>query len=75
MLRILIAEVAGGFAMYVVMSLLHMSPIAQTGISTLQSDDATIAALKDATGDKPGSISSRRSTCGPRMRWRNRKRR
>ena len=54
MLRILIAGVAGGFAMYVVMSLLHMSPIAQTGIRTLKGDDATIAALKDATGDKPG---------------------
>lgn len=52
--RVILAGVVAGFAMYVVMSILHMSPIAQIGIRTLKSDDAAIAAIKDATGDKPG---------------------
>jgi hypothetical protein len=52
--RIVLAGIAGGFAMFVMMSILHMSPIAQAGFSKMSDDGAVIAALQTATDNKPG---------------------
>jgi hypothetical protein len=52
--RILVAGIAGGFAMYVLMSILHMSPVAQIGFSQMVDDGPALAALKEGTADKPG---------------------
>jgi len=54
MIRTLLAGIAGGIAMYVMMSILHMSPIAQIGFSQMKNDAPVLAALKTGTEDKPG---------------------
>ncbi len=54
MLRVLLAGLAGGFAMYVMMSILHMSPIAQIGFRQMSNDAPVLAALKTGTDDRPG---------------------
>ena len=52
--RIIIAGIAGGIAMFVVMSIAHMSPVAQIGFSQMTDDGPALSALKTATGNKPG---------------------
>ncbi len=52
--RVILAGIAGGFAMYVVMSILHMSPVAQIGFSLMKNDGPALAALQAATDNKPG---------------------
>ena len=52
--RIILAGLAGSVAMFVMMSILHMSPVAQIGISQMTNDGPALAALQTATGNKPG---------------------
>jgi hypothetical protein len=54
MIRVLIAGLAGGIAMYVVMSILHMSPVAQIGFSMMPDDGPVLTALQTATANRPG---------------------
>ena len=54
MQRIIIAGLAGGVAMFVTMSILHMSPVSQIGISQMTNDAPALAALQTATGNKTG---------------------
>jgi len=52
--RVILAGIAGGFAMYVMMSILHMSPVAQIGFSQMTDDGPALAALQAGTENKPG---------------------
>jgi hypothetical protein len=52
--RIILAGIAGGFAMFVMMSILHLSPVAQIGFSQMTNDTPALDALQKATGNKPG---------------------
>ena len=54
MLRILIAGLLGGLAMYVFLSVAHLSPLGQVGVHTLPNGDAMIAQVSDAAGGKAG---------------------
>jgi hypothetical protein len=54
MQRIIIAGIAGGIAMFVMMSIAHMSPISQIGISQMANDRPALAALENATGNRTG---------------------
>jgi hypothetical protein len=54
MVRIILAGIAGSVAMFVMMSVLHLSPIAQIGISQMTNDTPALDALQKATGNKPG---------------------
>jgi hypothetical protein len=54
-MRILIAGILGGIAMYVWSSLAHVAlPLGQMGISTMPNEAAATAALSAALGDKDG---------------------
>jgi hypothetical protein len=52
--RIILAGVAGSIAMFVMMSIMHISPLAQVGFSQMTNDGPALAALQTATGNKPG---------------------
>ena len=52
--RIVLAGIAGGIAMFVMMSIAHMSLVAQVGFSQMTNDKAAISALQAATANKPG---------------------
>lgn len=52
--RIILAAIAGGFAMFVMMSIAHMSPVSQIGFSQMSDDGPVLAALQKATGNKTG---------------------
>lgn len=52
--RILLAGLAGGIAMFVAMSVAHMSPVAQIGFSQMANDAPVLSALQQATANKPG---------------------
>jgi len=52
--RIILAGIAGSIAMFVMMSILHMSPVAQIGFSQMANDTPALDALQKATGNKPG---------------------
>lgn len=52
--RMLIAVLIGTIFMYVWSSVLHMSPLGMTGMDMTKIDDATVASIKTATGDKAG---------------------
>jgi hypothetical protein len=52
--RIFIAGIAGGVAMFVMMSIGHMSPVAQIGFSQMANDGPALLALQTATGNTPG---------------------
>ena len=52
--RIILAGIAGGIAMFVMMSIAHMSLVAQVGFSQMANDKAAISALQTATANKPG---------------------
>src|SRR5215469_2752730 len=54
MQRIIIAGLAGAVAMFVMMAILHMSPVSQIGISQMTNDGPALAALQTATGNKTG---------------------
>ena len=53
-MRILIAGILGGLAMYVWLSVAHLSPLGQVGVHALPNGDAMIAQVADATGGKAG---------------------
>jgi hypothetical protein len=52
--RILLAGFLGGLAMFFMMSIFHMSPIAQIGFSMMPHDGPALSALQTATDNKPG---------------------
>jgi hypothetical protein len=52
--RIILAGIAGSIAMFVMMSIMHVSPLAQTGFSQMTNDTPALDALQKATGNKPG---------------------
>lgn len=52
--RIILAGIAGGVAMFVMISILHLSPISEIGISQMPNDTAALDALQKATGNKTG---------------------
>ena len=52
--RIILAGIAGGVAMFVMLSILHMSPIAQIGFSQMTNDTPALDALQKATRNKTG---------------------
>lgn len=52
--RVILAGVAASIAMFVMMSILHVSPIAQIGISQMTNDTPALDALQKATNNKPG---------------------
>ena len=52
--RIILAGIAGGVAMFVMLSILHMSPLAQIGFSQMTNDTPALDALQKATGNKTG---------------------
>jgi hypothetical protein len=54
MLRILIAGLLGGLAMYVFLSVAHLSPLGQVGVHALPNGDAVISQIGDAAGGKAG---------------------
>jgi hypothetical protein len=55
MLRILIAGLLGGVAMYVWSSVAHVAtPLGQMGISTIPEEAGVVAVLKDHLAGKPG---------------------
>jgi hypothetical protein len=54
MVRIILAGIAGSVAMFVMMSVLHLSPIAQIGVSQMTNDTPALDALQKATGNKSG---------------------
>ena len=55
MMRVLVAGVLGGIAMYIWASVAHIAtPLARIGLQAPPGGDATIAALHDRFGDKQG---------------------
>ena len=52
--RIILAGVAGSVAMFVMMSILHLSPVAQIGFSQMTNDAPALDALQKATRNKSG---------------------
>jgi hypothetical protein len=54
MLRILIAGILGGLAMYVVLSVLHLSPVGRIGVHALPGGEVMIAEMNAAAGGKAG---------------------
>ena len=52
--RIILAGVAGSIAMFVMMSILHLSPVAQIGFSQMTDDAPALDALQKATRNKSG---------------------
>lgn len=52
--RIILAGIAGGVAMFFMMSILHLSPVSETGISQMANDTPALEALKTATGNRTG---------------------
>jgi hypothetical protein len=54
MLRILIAGLLGGLAMYVWLSVAHLSPLGQIGVHALPNGNAVIAQISDAAGGEAG---------------------
>jgi hypothetical protein len=54
MMRILIAGLLGGIAMYVWLSAAHMSPLGQVGVHALPDGDAMISQIGAAAGGKAG---------------------
>jgi hypothetical protein len=54
-MRILIAGILGGLAMYAWTSIAHMAtPLGATGISQMTNEGPALSALETATGNKPG---------------------
>jgi len=54
MMRILIAGILGGLAMYVWLSVAHLSPLGQIGVHALPNGDAMVAQISDAAGARAG---------------------
>jgi hypothetical protein len=54
MMRILIAGILGGIAMYVWLSVAHLSPLGQVGVHALPNGDAMVTQISDAAGGKAG---------------------
>lgn len=52
--RVILAGIAGGAAMFVMIAILHLSPISEIGISQMPNDAAALDALQKATGNKTG---------------------
>src|ERR1700710_1179285 len=53
-MRILIAGILGGIAMYIVLSVMHLSPLGQVGVHAMPNGDAVVAQISDAAGGKGG---------------------
>ena len=53
-MRIIIAGLLGGLAMYAWATLAHLSPLARIGVHTMPNDKIVVAALKLNLGDKGG---------------------
>ncbi len=53
-MRVLIAGILGGIAMYVVLSILHLSPLGQVGVHAMPNGDAVASQISDAAGGKAG---------------------
>lgn len=53
-MRILLAGLAGGIAMYVWLSAAHLSPLGQVGVHALPNGDTMIAQVSEAAGGKAG---------------------
>jgi hypothetical protein len=53
-MRILIAGLLGGLAMYVWSTVAHLSPLGMVGISTLPNESVTVGNLVSSIGDKGG---------------------
>ena len=54
MMRILVAGILGGIAMYVWLSAAHISPLGQIGVHALPNGGAMIAQVSDAAAGKAG---------------------
>jgi len=52
--RIILAGIVGGIAMFVMMSIAHLSPVSQIGFSQMTNDGPALQALQKATGNKRG---------------------
>jgi hypothetical protein len=53
-MRILIAGLLGAIAMYIVLSVMHLSPLGQVGIHAMPNGETVIAQISDAAGGKGG---------------------
>src|ERR1700759_4899091 len=53
-MRVLIAGILGGIAMYIVLSVMHLSPLGQVGVHAMPNGDAVVAQISDAAGGKGG---------------------
>jgi len=53
-MRILIAGILGGLAMYVWLSVAHMSPLGQIGVHAMPNDETMVTQISAATGGKGG---------------------
>ena len=53
-MRVIIAGVLGGLAMYVWATIAHLSPLAAVGVHTMPNDKIVVAVLKLNLGDKAG---------------------
>ena len=53
-MRILIAGILGGLAMYVWLSAAHMSPLGQVGVHAMPDGDAVVSRIASETGGKGG---------------------
>jgi hypothetical protein len=52
--RVIIAGILGGVAMFVCVSIAHLSLVAQIGFSQMANDGPALSALQSATANKPG---------------------
>lgn len=53
-MRILIAGILGGIAMYVFLSVAHLSPVGQIGVHAMPGGEAMVAQIANAVGGKGG---------------------
>jgi hypothetical protein len=53
-MRVVIAGILGGIAMYVWASVAHLSPLAAVGVHTIPNENLVVAALRLSLGDKGG---------------------
>jgi hypothetical protein len=56
MMRVLIAGILGGIAMYVWASAAHLSPLGQAGVKSLPNEAVELAALKLDLGNAPRAV-------------------
>ena len=55
MLRVLVAGILGGIAMFIWSSIAHMAlPLGEAGVSEIPNEQAVVSAIQNNIGDKPG---------------------